>query len=131
MKDIMTEDFQNAVDNILVRNRSILDVMSKFDTSAARVNRAIVKSVTHCGCMQINASKQDYPEHASIEDIRLYADSHTSGELCEKCRDIVEKEIGATMFYLASLCNELDVSMYDVLLQERQRLGTLGKFNLR
>ncbi len=59
MKDLLCDGFQDTVDDYLVRHRSILDVMSKLAESNARVNRAVTKAVTTCGCIGIEASKQE------------------------------------------------------------------------
>lgn len=132
MKDIMVDEFQYTVHELLVRNKSIIDSITKFQDSNARVNRSIVKSVTQCGCVKINAKKQDLLEDdAEFEDVRKACDTHLEGELCESCRDIIEKEIGKNLFYLASLCNTLDLNLYDIILKELDRVKVLGKYNLR
>ena len=41
INDIHFEDFQNVVSDLLMRNRSILDIISKIQTSSGRVNRAV------------------------------------------------------------------------------------------
>ncbi len=93
MKDIMVDEFQYTVLELLVRNKSIIDSITKFQDSNARVNRSIVKSVTQCGCVTINAKKQETPEDLDLEDIRSTQNTHLEGELCDSCRDIIEKEI--------------------------------------
>ena len=55
MKDVIFDDFQNSVNESLLRHRSVLDIMSKLQESEARINRAVVKTVTNCGCMTIEA----------------------------------------------------------------------------
>ena len=65
MKDIIFDDFQNSVDNSLLRHKSILDILSKYQDSQARTTRAICKAVTNCGCIEINAFKQ------SIDDLKI------------------------------------------------------------
>ncbi|MEL7604225.1 MAG: DUF1573 domain-containing protein [Bacillota bacterium] len=131
MKDIHAEDFQNVVSELLVRNRSILDILSKVQTSTGRVNRAVVKAVTHCGCIGINGRKQSFPEEASVEELSRLLSSQINGKLCAECRSTVEDELGGALFYLASLCNALDISLYDVILKEKERLSTLGDYSLR
>ena len=42
-----------------VMNKSILDIITKYSESTSKVNRSIIKSVTNCGCININATKQD------------------------------------------------------------------------
>ena len=129
MKDIMVDDFQFTVQELLVRNKSILDSLTKFQDSNSRVNRSIVKAVTHCGCIKINAEKQKIPIDADFEDFKKAMDTHLSGKLCENCRDTVEKEIGKNLFYLASICNTLDLNLYDIFIKESERVKMLGNYN--
>lgn len=132
MKDIIFDDFQNEVNESLLRHKSVLDIMSKYSESTARVNRAVIKAVTNCGCININAEKQQIPtDESSLEDLNRCLKSHLSGNLCDDCRDIIEKEIGSNLFYLTSLCNALDINLYDVLINEYDKINTLGKFTMR
>jgi hypothetical protein len=59
--DTTCSDFQAIVQENLVRHYSILDLVSKFQESNARVNRAIFRAVTDCGCIEIR-SQADTPE---------------------------------------------------------------------
>jgi hypothetical protein len=131
MKETTLDSFQFAVSELLVRNKSILDEMSKIQDSNARINRTISKAVTQCGCIKINASKQDYPEDIEYTKIKDYMSSHLEGKLCSNCRDILEKDIGRHLFYLTTICNNLDLNLYDIILKESERLRLFGKFNLR
>jgi hypothetical protein len=131
INDILLEDFQSVVGELLIRNRSILDVLTKMQTSEGRVSRAVVKSVTHCGCIGIDGKKQAFPDEASMNDLSGLVSSQVKGELCPECRQTIEKEIGGALFYLAALCNTLDISLYDVILKEKEALGTLGNYSLR
>jgi len=131
MKDIMVEDFQDLVSELLTRHRSLLDQITKYQESNSRVNRAIVKAVTNCGCIRIEGRKQSIPEDISFEELQEHMDTHVRGELCPNCREIIEKELGRNMFYLTSLCNTLNLSLYDILIKERDSLNTLGRFHLR
>jgi hypothetical protein len=130
MKDLLYNDFQNSVDELLMRHRSILDVLTKFQESQTRVNRAVVKSVTSCGCIEINSKKQVYSNEVSLQELKDFMDTHLKGNICGNCRDVIEKELGNNMFYMAALCNLLDISMYDVLLKEYEKIKTLGVFNM-
>ena len=130
IKDTALDSFQYAVSELLLRNKSILDEMTKLESSNARINRTLSKAVTHCGCININACKQDYPEDMESEKISDLS-SHLHGKLCPTCRDFLEKEIGHHLFYLASLCNNLDLNLYDIIIKEMKRLNLLGKFSLR
>ena len=132
MKDIIAGDFQSRSDEVLTRHRGILDILTKYQQTNARVCRAVVKSATSCGCIRIEGKKQELPEEEmTLEQLRDFMKTHIEGEICPTCRDEVEKAMGANMFYLASLCNALGLSMYDILLKEEQRLDALGRFHLR
>lgn len=122
--------FQEAVDTFLIRHRSILDILSKGHEGMARLNRAVVKAVTACGCLQVEASAQKYPMEGTLLDIREHMSSHVRGTLCEHCRDAVDAELGRTLFYLTALCNLFDLRLDHVIAQETQRLSTLGIYNL-
>lgn len=131
MKDVIFDDFQNSVDECLLRHKSILDILSKYSESQARVNRAVVKAVTNCGCIQINADKQILPSDSLMDDLNDCLKSHVSGAICDNCRDILEREMGNNLFYLTSLCNTLDLNLYDILIKEHDKVNTLGRFTFR
>ena len=131
MKDIIFDDFQNSVNDSLLRHKSILDILTKFSESNARVNRAVAKAVTNCGCLQIDAKKQRLSEESVIDNLGDCLNTHIKGELGANCREVIEREIGNNLFYLTSLCNNLDINLYDVLLKESDRINTLGKFSFR
>lgn len=131
IKDIMLDEFQYTAQELLVRNKSIIDLITKFQDSNGRVNRGIVKSVTQCGCIKIHAKKQTFPEDGDFDEIQSSMKTHLEGKLCNNCRDIIEKDMGRNLFYLASLCNTLDLNLYDVVLKENERIKMLGRYNLR
>lgn len=130
MKDMLVDEFQYTVQELLFRNKSIIDSITKFQDSNARVNRAIVKAVTQCGCIRIDAKKQELPEDGDFEEIRKAMDTHVIGKLCENCRDQLEKELGKNLFYMASICNTLDLNLYDIIIKEQERVKMLGQYNL-
>ncbi|MGB7606285.1 MAG: hypothetical protein WBL93_12515 [Lutisporaceae bacterium] len=130
MKELLFDHFQDSVDELLIRHKSILDVLTKFQESQTRVNRAVVKAVTTCGCIEIHSKKQNFSGEISIQELKSFLDTHLKGGLCENCRDVIEKELGNNMFYMAALCNLLDISMYDVLIKEDEKIKTLGVFNM-
>ena len=127
----MVDQFQYTVAELLVRNKSILDQITKFQDSNGRVNRGIIKAVTQCGCVKIHAKKQVMPVDAEFDEIQANMKTHLEGKLCDNCRDLIEKDIGRNLFYLASICNTLDLNLYDILLKELERIKMLGKYNLR
>ncbi|SHK52148.1 hypothetical protein SAMN02745248_02729 [Hathewaya proteolytica DSM 3090] len=132
MKDMILDKYQNQVNDCLIRHKSILDVLSKLTESEAKLNRAVCKSVTSCGCIEIKASKQIYNSNASDIDILTKTISnHLTGDLCPKCREVIENELCNNIFYLTCLCNLLDMNLYDVLIKESDKLSTLGKYTLR
>lgn len=122
--------FQEQVDNVLIRHKSILDVMTKLDEYNSRINRAVAKSVTSCGCITINATRQNYNEE-SFEKIIDSVKSHVEGELCPGCKEVIDKEIGSYIFYLAALCNTLNLSLDDILSKEYDIIKTLGLYSLK
>lgn len=130
MPDLRCDSFQDIVGEFLVRHRSIIDVLSKLQESAARVNRAIAKAVTNCGCVEIAAHRQEVPQDASFNRLKEFMGTHLSGALCECCREIIETELGQNLFYLAALCSLFDLKMEDVLTKERERVNTLGPYSL-
>jgi len=129
MKDLICDEFQNTVSELLIRHHSILDVLSKFQESTARVDRAVIKAVTNCGCVQIDAKKKTIPPEASLSELRGYLESHLQGSLCPSCQEVTEMEIGKLLFYVAALCNLLDLNLYDVFLKEQKKISALGIFN--
>lgn len=129
MEDL-TVRYQNLVKSLLIRHQSVLDILSKGQEASARVNRAVVKSVTNCGCLAIVAHKKTLPEETSLSDLKTLLDSQIEGELCDNCRDMIETELGKQFFYIAALANTLDLSLKDVIEKEEKKLSTLTIFNL-
>ncbi|BBB91323.1 MAG TPA: DUF1573 domain-containing protein [Methylomusa anaerophila] len=123
-------DFQSAVDKYLIRHRSVLDVVTKYQEASARVNRALVKAVTECGCIKIDAARQQLPENISYSELKDHMSSHLYGEPCEQCKEILTKELGHSLFYLAAICNLTGLNLYDVMQREHNNVTTLGFFHL-
>lgn len=124
------ENFQNNISKVLVRHKSILDIMSKKDEYNARINRAVVKSVTNCGCISIDAKKQEFTGE-SYKDLPDTLDDHVRGEICEQCREVLDLEVGNYIFYITALCDTLGLNLSDIIKHEHDRNKTLGLFNLR
>ncbi|SCG84136.1 hypothetical protein DW1_2575 [Proteiniborus sp. DW1] len=127
--DNVCNNLQEAVSDVLIRHKSILDIITKLEESNSRVNRAVVKSATSCGCISINATKQDY-SLGSLKDAKLTMKSHIEGELCDNCKEKIEEEIGNHMFYIASLCNTFNLDLSKITLSEINKLKTLGIYSL-
>lgn len=130
MKDLLCDQFQNTVSELMICHRSILDILSKLQESNARIQRSVVQSVTSCGCQKITTRKNNIPGDARLADLKNLLDSHLSGHLCDNCRDLIESEVGRTLFYLAALCNLMDLNLYDIFIKEHKQLELLREYNL-
>lgn len=126
----LTNQFQNSVKELLIRHQSILDILTKGQEASARVNRAVVKSVTSCGCTAVKAQRKPIPDDATLLDLKQLLNSNLNGNLCDSCRDIIETEIGKQLFYIAALANTLDISLNEVIVKEQKKLSTLTIFNM-
>lgn len=126
----LIEELQNQVAGTLVRHKSILDIMTKLDEYNARINRAIAKSVTSCGCIEIKAQKQDFNSE-TLTDALAKVDSHVVGDICPNCKEVLEQEIGAYIYFLASLANTLDFRLKDTVKKELDRTKTLGVYGMK
>ncbi len=124
------DTFQQTVNEYLIRHRSILDVQSKLSEASARINRAIAKSVTTCGCITIQAGRQRFPTELSIAEVRELMQSHLTGTLCDRCREVLETEIGSALFYLAATSSLFGLELEGILRKEHARVATLGVFHL-
>src|SRR4051812_43433968 len=118
MGSLTLKQFQEQVSELLLRHRSLLDVLSKFQQSNAAVNRSVIKSITECGCIQVNAEKQKYSEEMTIRQAQELLETHLKGHLCENCLDIIGAEMGKNLFYMSALCNLLDVDLEEVVSKE-------------
>jgi len=130
MKDVIYDEFQNKADEVLIRHASLLDILSKLSDASSKTNRAVVKSITNCGCIQLDASKVETPEDISFDEFKQFRSDQVKGDLCPVCREKIEEELGNLEFYVASLCNTLDLNLYDILLKEYNKISTLGKYTL-
>lgn len=130
MKDVIYDEFQNKVDEVLIRHANLLDIVSKMSEAATKSNRAVIKSITNCGCVTLDVSKVDIPEDLSYEALKEFKAEHLKGEPCPVCREKIEEELGRLEFYVAALCNVLDMNMYDIILKEYKKISTLGRFSL-
>ncbi|MDR3561495.1 MAG: DUF1573 domain-containing protein [Negativicutes bacterium] len=130
MNDKCCADFQAAVDEYLIRHRSVIDVLTKFQEATARVNRAIAKSVTECGCVEIRAGRQQIPEQTPYSDLKQFMSSHLTGEPCEHCKEVLAKEMGHCLFYMTALCNLMGLKFNKIMRQECKNVTTLGVFHL-
>ncbi len=130
MDDKCCEEFQTTVDECLIRHRSVLDVLTKYQEASARVNRAFAKAVTECGCVEIKAGRQQAPAETQYSDLKNFVSSHLSGEPCDHCKEVIVNELGRSLFYMAALCNLAGLDLGEVLRQEHRNITTLGIFHL-
>ncbi|MDY0234838.1 MAG: DUF1573 domain-containing protein [Gudongella sp.] len=133
----INKDQNNIIDNLqdevnlsLVRHKSILDIMTKLQEYNSRINRAIAKSVTSCGCIELHAKKQDF-ESISLEDMVGKVDSHITGDICPNCKEVLEQEIGAYIYFLTALANTLDFQLSDTIKKELERTKALGVYGMK
>ncbi|MCT4508928.1 MAG: DUF1573 domain-containing protein [Tepidibacter sp.] len=130
MSEFNFDKFENSVSNSLIRHKSILDIITKLEESNSKTNRAIIKSVTNCGCIEISGKKQSPPKDIAFNELSNYMDNHIVGNLCDNCKEKIEEELGNHLFYIQSICNCLNVSLEDVFKKENNKLQTLGIYNL-
>jgi hypothetical protein len=130
MNSLTLKQFQDQVSELLLRHRSLLDVLSKFQQSNAAVNRAVIKSITECGCVEVNAAKQAYHPEMTMDEAKDVLGTHVEGHLCEHCMEVVGTELGRNLFYMSALGNILDVNLEHVLEDESKKCTTLGFFNM-
>lgn len=123
-------DFQKTVSLHLIRHRSVLDVMTKYQDACSRANRALAKAVTACGCLRIDAEKQDLPADATLSEMSKYVKSHLEGHLCPNCEDVLEEELGKVLFFTAAICTLTGIDLHTVIRQENDRISTLGFYSL-
>ncbi|WP_168123602.1 DUF1573 domain-containing protein [Paenibacillus sp. HB172176] len=124
------EQFQQQVSELLLRHRSLLDVLSKLGQAGASVNRAVTKAITDCGCIELNARKQQYSAELDLENAKETLQSHLTGSLCENCNEALKTELGRNLFYMTALCNHLHIELDEVIKDEYDKCSTLGLFNL-
>lgn len=132
MKDVIYDEFQNKAEEVLIRHANILDLLSKFNEASAKSQRAVTKTITQCGCVKLHKNLDLTEKCCTDEDNTCSTPSkhQLDGEVCQICRDKIEEELGRLEFYVASICNIMDISMYDVMLKEYNKISTLGKFSL-
>jgi len=131
MNNMCLKEFQQKVDSVLIRHRSALDILTKLQESNAKVNRAVAKSATSCGCTQLHITKFQVPKDISFSEVKDYASNHIEGVPCEMCKEKIEQEISNNVFYLFALCNLLNIDMDDLLNDfYKNQLETLGKYGL-
>ncbi|MNH88481.1 hypothetical protein D3C87_708630 [compost metagenome] len=130
MSTLSLQSFQEQVSELLLRHRSLLDVLSKNGQSNSSVIRSVTKAVTECGCIELHATKQTFEPSFNLEQAKEVVGKHVQGELCENCKEAISSELGRNLFYMSALCNLLDINMDEVVERESKKCSTLGLFNL-
>ncbi|HEY0828590.1 MAG TPA: DUF1573 domain-containing protein [Bacilli bacterium] len=130
MSVLNLKEFQEQVADLLLRHRSLLDVLSKYQQSNSSANRSVVKAITECGCIELNAKKQTYDEDLNPDQVQELVQTHVSGGLCEHCREVIASELGKNLFYMSALCNLLHINLEEVVESESKKCSTLGFFNM-
>ena len=127
MSNNSVDIFQKNVDSLIARNRNVLDILTKCQVTCSKVCRSTIKSATGCGCLKITGEKSSIDfSQVSLKD----KTSSIEGELCKECKSIIEDEIGESLFYIASLCNALGISMDSIMKREIEKVEVLGKYSL-
>ncbi|WP_031517293.1 hypothetical protein [Desulfofalx alkaliphila] len=129
LKDLLADQFQYTVSEQLLCGGNILDILSKHQECSVKINRSIVKAVTGCGCLKIDVKKKVLSENSSIADIKKMLESNVSGQLCDQCIEIIETEIGRSLVYLAALCNQLDLNLFDIMIKEHDKMRILKYYS--
>lgn len=124
------DELQALSSQVSIRHKSILDIITKLDEYNARINRAVAKSVTNCGCIEIVAKKQDF-ESDTLEELAQNLDSHVRGNICSVCKEKLEEEIGTYIFFLSSLAETLGFDLSDTIKKELERDKILGIYTMK
>lgn len=123
-------EFQYLTAHAQLLNKSILGITTKLDEQTSMLNRAVFKSATHCGCIEIHATKQLYSQNKSMLENQIDLDNHIEGHLCPKCKEKIQEELGELLFYIASMCEALELNLDEIIGQKINHLKTLGIYNL-
>lgn len=129
-KNFSLSEFQSLVDDVLIRHKSILDILSKVQESSARVNRAVAKASTSCGCIKICAEKPEVPDDVTFSKLKSYMSDHVEGDLCNTCEEKIKQEVSNNLFYLLALCNTFDFDTEKMTEDYYKQLKLLGKYGL-
>lgn len=130
MSDSKSDDFQQKVSALIIRNQNVVDILTKCQGACGKICRSTIKTATGCGCLEINAQKK-IPTFSEEKDFSLQEMTGITGTLCPECKDTIENEIGEMLFYIAGLCNALGLSMRHIMEKEIKNVEVLGKYSLR
>lgn len=130
IQDIITDELQYMVEEYESMNTSMIDQMTKLSDYCSKLNRSISKASTQCGCISITANKQNYETSHGTSMSPRPLDKNCIGDLCPDCKELIEKHMGSTLYYMAALCNTLELNLYDVILKELDKVDLLRKYNI-
>ena len=126
----LSDDFQSKVSVLITRNNNVLDILTKLQDSCSKTCRSVIKSATGCGCVEIKSGKSTF----DIDLIKTLSPKELSGidgNICHDCKDRIADEIGDSLFYIAALCNALELSLKDIIKKEISNVEMLGKYSLK
>lgn len=127
------EGLQNFIDELVLRNKSIFDQLTKLQDACSRLNRHISKAATSCGCIEFHITKQQFllKDTVQCDHLDTLLSTHVHGHPCNKCNELIEKEMGRILFYLGALSNTLGISLSTVLEGEKARTSLLSDYCLK
>ena len=121
MESELITEYQTRAEQVLKRNKSLLDILTKLQCANGRVARSVIKAATACGCIEIDG-RRNPPDKPN---------SRLRGQLCEDCLSTVRTEIGEALFYTASLCSALGIGLEEVIVSDLSRSDMMGSYSLR
>jgi hypothetical protein len=124
------KQFQDQVSELVLRHRSLLDILSKYNQTNSSVHRSVAKAITECGCIELKAQKQNYTEDMTKDQAIENLETHVKGIPCEQCKEVIGSELGRNLFYMSALCNLLEINLEEVVSNESDKCSTLGFFNM-
>jgi hypothetical protein len=103
MKDLICDEFQNVWVDLLIRHRSVLDILSKLSEANSRVTRAVTKAIT---TVAASLFKLKRPRSRSMLILlRNWASiwTITCAGVCPNCEEVVISENGQAVVLLGRL----------------------------
>lgn len=125
------EIYRHSVGSSLAFNKGILDCLTKYQGAVAALSRAVVKSSSLCGCVHIAAERQSLCRGAELTQLNTIMQTHVSGKLCRRCRESIERELGACLYYLTGIANAFDTDLEKLMDDEIHRCQMLGKYYVK
>ena len=127
----IVEAYRYSVGSSLAFNKGILDCLTKYQGAAAALSRAVVKSSSLCGCVRIAAERQSLCHSAELTQLNTIMQTHVNGKLCRRCRENIERELGACLYYLTGIANAFDTDLEKLMNDEIHRSQMLGKYYVK